>query len=265
MLNKMRTIAIGSAMSLLASVCGNATLLLQDTFTADTVGAPPLVNASPGTGLVTTAYSLVYSPSVTGTNTALVQNTYTDPVNSVVFGTGNVLVLNDASTTDLVGVKFLINAANYISTASPVDANVAEIQFDMLRQTVTGGGNFFILPLYNSSSSIPSANLTLGVNGGINASPAGIVPFDTDLRIRILLDYGTGIESVYVNDTLQYTQSFDSTKAFAGLYFLGNNGGKSIVALDNVTFAAIPEPSPVALTALAVTCFCGLLWRRRRV
>jgi len=68
---------------------------------------------------------------------------------------------------------------------------------------------------------------------------------------------GGGFQSITVD--IDFGTGFD----FVGVLFYGENGGGTM-EIDNVQYAAVPEPSTIALTALGLVCVVLGLRRRQK-
>jgi hypothetical protein len=263
-----------------------AAVTIGITFEGDTPGSAPGVNPTPGNPMTQPSAIGGYtattedSPPIAAEGTILVGNPS---------GASKEAVLTTNSSNAELGALWMdVNGFNIVGQKllASFDINVLAAPTNATSQPkILGGGTAGILlglNVYTSSDqgsdwAFRFAAAPTSANGGVFAfrSPDNttLIPFfnyaeGTQYAVSILADYATGKLDAYVNGTqsLSGYSFWGSGKTNVGtnemfFHLNGEAGSANSVALDNITAAAVPEPTTLVVWGVVCICISAFAWR----
>jgi len=272
MFTNFKMIATTGAATLLllaATVPASAAPIWDVNFEGDTVGSNPAVAAATA-GITNTMPTSILEQF---SNTVLVENGYTDTVNTGASLSSNVLVLTDDNTGGISRVRFDGADADAASTG------IYEIRFDMVLESTGSGGNNF-LDIRNTAGAViagvqftPSSSRVRLVEysspntvSGVSDATVASTFFADELSVTYRFDFGAATQEIIVDGASLATGDLPGLGAVnLDLFeFATASSTTHVWAIDNVTGVAIPEPSSIALVGLGLFGMIGWGARRRK-
>jgi hypothetical protein len=266
-----------------------AAVSINITFQGDTVGSAPEVNPTPGNPMT--------QPSAIGGYTAAGgENADSPPTpasGTIVVGNPSgaskeAVLTTNSGNSELGALWMDVNGFNIVGqkTRTSFDINVLAAPTNATSQPkILGGGAAGIvlgLNVYTSSDqgsdwAFRFAAAPTSVDGGVFAfrtpDNSTLIPFfnyveGTQYNVSVLADYSTGKLDAFVNgaELLSDYAFWGSGKTNVGtnemFFHLNGEGGISnSVALDNISAAAVPEPTTVVVWSVVCICMSAFAWR----
>jgi hypothetical protein len=266
-----------------------AAVTIDINFQGDTVGAAPGVNPTPGNPMTQPSaiggYDPNYaSPPTPASGTILVGNPS---------GASKEAVLTTNSANAELGALWMdVNGFNLVGQKilASFDINVLAAPTNATSQPKTlGGGTAGILlglNVYTSSDqgsdwAFRFAAAPTSANGGVFAfrtpDNSTLIPFfnyaeATQYKVSISADYSTGKLDAFVNGTelLSNYAFWGGGKTNVGtnemfFHLNGESGLSNSVALDNISAAAVPEPTTMVVWGIVCVCISAFAWRSTKM
>ena len=270
-----------------------AAFTIDITFQGDTVGSAPGVNPTPGNPMT--------QPSAIGGYTAAGGDNADSPPTpasgTIVVGNPSgaskeaVLTTNSANA-ELGALWMDVNGFNLVGqkTATSFDINVLAAPANATSQPkILGIGTAGILlglNVYTSSDqgsdwAFRFAAAPTSASGGVFAfrtpDNSTLIPFfnyteGNQYKVSVLADYSTGKLDAFVNGTellsdYAFWAGGKTNVATNEMFFHlnGEGGFANSVALDNITAAAVPEPTTLVVWSMVGICISAFAWRSTKM